>query len=468
MKKLLTLLILPLTLCAAAQAQEFGVKDIKEVKASAVSGGISFVRDAKTVYVERTGTGEGCEITVTANGPLLVVKAEMKKHGWLSRPNCGGGFTIRLPETVKLDAKTVSGDINFENAPEGSSFKTVSGDITGRSCAQNIDAETVSGGIRLSGLCAPLKAKSVSGDISLEWDKVPQAGEVRIKTVSGDAYVSLPKGASAVLYKKAMASKKTTTVGPNPKPAFAISLESISGSLTQGTAPEKNKADKPDTSAAANAVSTDIPDGNPAANWADYNAYSALGHGLGYLTFSAAFFLLLLMAAFFLKNQAAAVSETMRGEFITSSLIGAGLLVAFLPALFLLVISVLGILLIPFFLLLCAAAGVLALAGFAHALGHRARTMFGKQPLSAFGGIMLGAGMLAVLLFLAGVLPVGHSFLAGLGRIMLLLAVFGIIFCGGMASLGAVWTTRFGGLIRRGGKPSPEPQNIPPQTPLQQ
>ena len=167
--------------------------------------------------------------------------------------------------------------------------------------------------------------------------------------------------------------------------------------------------------------------------------------------------LLLLPAVFFPKNvenAAAAIS----GEIWRACGIGALILMCFFPALIMMVISILGIPLVPFALMLFAAAGILGLSAFSVVLQGRFLEGIKKTgPKGLPGQVAAGYALMAGLLFFGKLIPLVGGVLSLIG--------FMLMAFGALAGLGAVWTTRMGSRVPAA--PPARPSSLP-QTPQQQ
>ena len=159
--------------------------------------------------------------------------------------------------------------------------------------------------------------------------------------------------------------------------------------------------------------------------------------------------LMLLPPVFFPKNVETAVGA-LRGDLWRCCGIGAVILVAFFPCLLLMLVSILGIPLIPFGLMLFAAAGLLGLAAFGVVLQDRFFVGIKRRgPQGLLGKVAVGYGLTAGLFFLGHLVPLIGGILSLIG---LMLGCFG-----GMVGLGAAWTTRMGS------RPAPVPPAVPAQ-----
>lgn len=147
--------------------------------------------------------------------------------------------------------------------------------------------------------------------------------------------------------------------------------------------------------------------------------------------------LLVMLPAIFFPDNVRTAHGAMTADFWKACAIGALMLVCLAPGLLMMLVSILGIPLIPFALILFAAAAVLGLTSFS--LIVQARFYDGIKrtgPASLPARVAAGAGLIAALIFFGKLIPLVGSILALVG--MMLLA-FGI-----MTGLGAAWMTRMG------------------------
>ena len=161
--------------------------------------------------------------------------------------------------------------------------------------------------------------------------------------------------------------------------------------------------------------------------------------------------LLLLAPVFFPKNVETALAA-INGDIWRAAGIGALTLIGFIPGLLIMTVSVLGIPLIPFALMLYAAAGILGLSAFSVALQQRFFEGIKKPgPAGLAGKVAAGYAVMAGLLFIGKLLPVIGGGLSLIG--------FMLMACGAMIGLGAAWMTRMGS---RAYAPAGLPQALPP------
>ncbi|MDI6739809.1 MAG: polymer-forming cytoskeletal protein [Candidatus Edwardsbacteria bacterium] len=170
-------------------------------------------------------------------------------------------------------------------------------------------------------------------------------------------------------------------------------------------------------------------------------AHRALGFVTALIVVAAIGFLLFLVALFFPKH-IERMSESIQRDFWTSA--GAGMLIemAIFPALLLMIISILGIPLVPIAVLLLLAAVLMAYAAFGLVVFRKLAHAVDPARYATIAAIMLGYLLLNALYLAASLIRiVPHmGFLAGLfTAINILVSWFGLT-----VGLGAVWRTRFG------------------------
>jgi hypothetical protein len=186
-------------------------------------------------------------------------------------------------------------------------------------------------------------------------------------------------------------------------------------------------------------------------------AHRVFGFVTAVVVIAAIGFLVLLVALFFPRH-IERISGAVERDFWTAA--GAGMLVeiALGPALLLMVVSILGIPLIPIAVLLLLGAVLMAYAAFGLTVFRKLTHAIDPAHYAAIAAIMLGYALLNALYLLASLLRiVPHlGFLAGLFiAINILVTWFGLT-----VGLGAVWRTRFG--TRSEVLPVPVAPPVPP------
>ncbi|MDD4005247.1 MAG: DUF4097 family beta strand repeat-containing protein [Elusimicrobiaceae bacterium] len=480
MKLISLLAVLPLFAPAvpARNVKDFDASGIRLVEVKTVAGDISIEPGGDKIKVEPAGSADGCSVVIDTSGSVLRVLAD-KKNKWPfgKTGKCELGFKLRMPENMAVKAasisgditagamtggttfNTVSGDLNFDITAPSAVIESVSGDIDGRFCGPELTVKTVSGDTRLAGLCGAGSIKTVSGDVSLGWDKTPSAGTMRINTISGDAHVSLPAGANArvvrngklslkahgtqmngkpeLVLSKTSAGTSSAVIGEAGKDGFVIRLDTISGDISGPArlSPESAALDY-NTGGTAGA---DEPN-------KQHSVSHAFAKACGILLFLALLGIPLLIVVLLLKKRAALISDELENSFAKSAALGALALIAFVPACVALAISILGIALLPFFVILYAVACILGLAAFLHLLAKKGFAKADKPLPGLPGAIMAAYGGFGALVFILVFFANLGSLFGLTGVLLFFLSVIAML-CGGIAGLGAALSTKMGGLF---------------------
>lgn len=191
-------------------------------------------------------------------------------------------------------------------------------------------------------------------------------------------------------------------------------------------------------------------------------ANRVLGFFAALIVLAAIGFLVLLVSLFFPRH-IEKMADSIRGDFWTSA--GAGMLIeiALFPALVLMIVSILGIPLIPIAVLLLLAAVLMAYAAFGLVAFRKLTHAIDPARYGTVAAIMLGYLMLNALYLAASLIRIAPhmGFLAGLfTAINVLVTWFGLT-----VGLGAVWRTRFG--TRNVALPAPSAPPVPPAPPTE-
>jgi cytoskeletal protein CcmA (bactofilin family) len=161
---------------------------------------------------------------------------------------------------------------------------------------------------------------------------------------------------------------------------------------------------------------------------------------------------LLLIPAIFFPKQVETARAALTADIWKACAIGAIAVVGFFPGLLMMVVSILGIPLVPFALMLYAAAAVLGLSAFSVILQGRFFEGLKKTgPSGLLGKVAVGYALMAGLLFFGKLIPFIGGLMSLIGMILL---AFGV-----MTGLGAAWMTRMGTRVY-----IPEPA-VPPAVP---
>ncbi len=107
-------------------------------------------------------------------------------------------FTVRLPAGVRVEARTVSGDVTARELRGDAEVTSVSGNVEVAGFrGERLEATTVSGDVDLTGVEArQVEAETVSGNVTFG-GRLDRQGSYDLTTLSGTVLVTLPEGAGA-------------------------------------------------------------------------------------------------------------------------------------------------------------------------------------------------------------------------------------------------------------------------------
>ncbi len=163
--------------------------------------------------------------------------------------------------------------------------------------------------------------------------------------------------------------------------------------------------------------------------------------------------ILLLIPGVFFPSNVERGAALIRADIWKACGVGALIVVGFFPGLLMLTVSVLGIPLIPFALLIYGAAAVLGLSSFSVVLQQRFFEGIKRPgPKGLAGQVAAGYALMAGLMFFGKIIPLVGGILSLIG--------FLLIAFGTMLGLGAAWLTRMGSRM-----PQPFPA-VPPAGPV--
>lgn len=164
--------------------------------------------------------------------------------------------------------------------------------------------------------------------------------------------------------------------------------------------------------------------------------------------------LLLVLPAIFFPKNVENVAREMTVNFWKSAGIGALIVMALFPAFLAMLISIMGIPLIPLALMLLVAAKVLGFCGFSLVLARRFFEGLKRPvPVSLIAQVCVGYALLAAVIFVGHALPVLGWLLTLTG---LIVAAFGVLL-----GLGAVWSTSMGTAFASAPAAVPQPPHDP-------
>lgn len=205
-------IVLPMSALATVEektSQSFALDQNGKIKVQNISGDISVKTwDKDEVQVEAIKVGRSEEelsrvtVDISSKSDYLRIEVDHKKgrHG----TSVSVSFNLVVPESAKVDIKTVSGDVRAEGLKGEFEAQSVSGDVEIENMGNNVqcvsvsgkilalhvtgeaELQTVSGKIEATTIVGSIEAETVSGDIILE--NVSDAREIEANSVSGDLH----------------------------------------------------------------------------------------------------------------------------------------------------------------------------------------------------------------------------------------------------------------------------------------
>lgn len=209
--------------------KRFQVSGIPRVRANNVSGeteisvgsaGEVFVRARKRLHGWSEDRArrllENVEIRMEQDGDEILIEPRLfqQERGWLELFRGGRvavDLDIRVPRESHIEASTVSGDLSVTGTRGQHEVKSVSGEVSIDDVQGPMQLRTISGDVSATRYAGRLEANSVSGEIEFERSRVrtpdivtvsgdvvvrsltlpDEAGEGRVKTVSGDIEIEI-------------------------------------------------------------------------------------------------------------------------------------------------------------------------------------------------------------------------------------------------------------------------------------
>jgi hypothetical protein len=138
--------------------------------------------DKKEVHLEGTLDKQVERLDFDRDGNRILIEVVYPRRMHQVK---GCELIIHLPQDSRVEASTVSADIEVQDVKGKLDLSSVSGDVDATGEPAEVDVETVSGAITLTVETDEVHAESVSGDVMLR--KV--RGKVEVETVSGDIEV---------------------------------------------------------------------------------------------------------------------------------------------------------------------------------------------------------------------------------------------------------------------------------------
>jgi DUF4097 and DUF4098 domain-containing protein YvlB len=198
------LALLPVSFAATPVDKSLDAATNATVSLSNVCGALS-VAGWDQPRIQVTGELEEADDEVVLTGTVARIRLEVRD----TRGGDEGCATllVRLPDSVRLEAETVSadldvagltgtldldtvsGDLRVQGAPREVQLETVSGEVLVAAATPSLSVETVSGNVAVHRALGRVEAETVSGEVAVEGGPF---GRVELTTVSGDVVLVGP------------------------------------------------------------------------------------------------------------------------------------------------------------------------------------------------------------------------------------------------------------------------------------
>ena len=234
--------------------KEFTAQGVKIVEIRNESGGITVeaVETGKVTTEISDFDPEKADLTTETHGDAVLLEVKKKKSWWsfFGGESVKANFKVTAPKNVFVktalgngtleitgmeggaDIKSGNGEIKFTKTAGDLTLKTGNSRIKGDISSKNVDIKAGNTDMELSGLLGSFYCKSGNAGLKLEWNKVPEMGEVNVKAGNINAQLTFPH--------ETKLSTSFTMAGGNienefqndPSAAFKISMTAGSGRVT--------------------------------------------------------------------------------------------------------------------------------------------------------------------------------------------------------------------------------------------
>jgi DUF4097 and DUF4098 domain-containing protein YvlB len=131
----------------------------------------------------------------------------------------------------KVNFSLGSGDFNIDAQIDKLEGKSGSGSIKASGVIGYTDIKMGSGTLDLQGLTTNAGLKTGSGDLNVQYESVPENGELNIKTGSGNATVVLPSGTKVLTNLLSGSGRVFNELGDSSDASFKVFMKAGSGDL---------------------------------------------------------------------------------------------------------------------------------------------------------------------------------------------------------------------------------------------
>lgn len=194
MKKIILLsLVCAMGAMGAENHRQLTVSGTPKLDLSNVSGQVEISQgETGIVEVSWVRHDNNVKVEVEQKGNRIYVQVDYPKK---YRNKGGVDFTVLFPEQGDLEIQSVSGDIKVDGISGELEIGTVSGNLDVTHSSGELELSTVSGNLTVASLVdAKLEAASVSGNVNYEGNF--EGGEHEFSSTSGNLFLTVTEGAS--------------------------------------------------------------------------------------------------------------------------------------------------------------------------------------------------------------------------------------------------------------------------------
>lgn len=195
--------------------QTYRVGAGSSVSVSSVSGDVRVAaHDGDAIVV--TGYKEGRDKDqVTIEDRSSGNRVEVRDRYPQNCRNCSVSvrFEVKIPRKLALrydGFSSVSGNVEVIGASGELNAKSVSGNVVVRGCDAAVKASSVSGDVEVGENEGTVTATSVSGNVGVNIERLPEGGDMKFTTVSGNVNVRMPSSLNAEVEMNSMSGALKT------------------------------------------------------------------------------------------------------------------------------------------------------------------------------------------------------------------------------------------------------------------
>lgn len=217
---------------ANIETRDFDLKDLSEIVVQNTRGAtvISASEEPRaSVQSDKTHFSDRCKLTMDRSGKKLVVKVGRTVAGLMGTDECEVSLDLKVPRNVDVSTETESGSVRVAGTSGNLELKSTSGDLSAEGTFRKVDTKTTSGNVIVKGLTGEGDIKTESGAVTLTMVGTGIAGDLKVKTVSGNALLYFQKGTPIKSNFKGTSGTFKNDLGEREDASYKIFLKTGSG-----------------------------------------------------------------------------------------------------------------------------------------------------------------------------------------------------------------------------------------------